>query len=381
MKKALWFITLSFLSSFSIGQISVSTFEAFDSIRIDDDLIFDNEGNLYGSNFNNGKVFRLKKDGSIEEFVSGIKNANGLAFDSSKNLFVVDHGGNKVYKVAQDGSKTVFLNGIQRPSGIIKFPDSDSLLLTRYVNNGIILRVAPNGSYDTLSMGGELNGPVGMIYDELGELYVGNFNDRKIIHVSKEGTQELLTSIPGTGLATSYLGFLAYADGIFYGTSFNANKVYQVRKQDTLISLLAGTTRGNLDGDTALAQFNQPNGVSLNSRGDTIFISDYGSGNIRVITGFRKNTALNKLTVKPQLMSLFPNPTKTSLSIKLQASNAFRAIIRISNIAGQIFLEEEVELIGGEQELRFELGELSRGNYFVECQMGEDRFFKQLIIE
>lgn len=380
MKKLSLFLLLLVCVEFVQAQVQVSTHASSDTIRIDDDLIFDGEGNLYGSNFSGGQVYRISSDGSVNLFVDSITNANGLAFDSKQNLFVIDHGGNKIYKVAPDGTKSTFVSPLNRPSGIIKQLGSDTMLVTRYVNNGVILRVAPDGNYDTLFLGGLLNGPVGLVYDELGELYVGNFNDRKIIHLRKDGTQKLFATIPPASAGTSYLGFIAYADGMFYGTSFNANKIYQVRKSDTLISLFAGTLRGNIDGDTAVARFNQPNGIEVNQTGDTVFVSDYGSGNVRTITGFKKATSISQLNVTAKKLHIYPNPAYSDVNITVQSHKVQKANIRVMDLNGKVHLEKNYQLRNGSQNIKLSVLGLSSGVYFIAFKVDEELYYKQFVI-
>lgn len=362
MKRILPFLFHVLFGINLFAQIQVSTFESVDSIKIDDGLILDNEGNLYGSHFEGSRVYKITPQGDISVFVDSLNGPNGLAFDSSGNLFVVEHKGNKVYKVLPDGTKSVFLSSIHRPSGIIKLPDSDTMLITRYYAD-IILKVAPDGSMDTLAMDGLLNGPVGLVYDELGELYVGNFDDRKIIHIEKDGTQSHLATIPGG----NYLGFLTYGNGVFYGTSFQLSQIYKVTKADSMVSLVAGTTQGSVDGPVSVAQFHSPNGILLSPTRDSLYISDYGSGNVRIISGLNPSVGIENSNVDNDFQfSVYPNPFQDEITLEIKSVENERVYIRLLDMSGRILYNQNSMVSSGLTNLKIQLDSFSKGIFWIQ---------------
>jgi sugar lactone lactonase YvrE len=50
-------------------------------------------------------------------------------------------------------------------------------------------------------------------------------------------------------------------------------------------SILAGSTTGLVNGDVSVAKFNGPSGVAVNAAGTVVYVSDYGNGKVRMITG------------------------------------------------------------------------------------------------
>ena len=370
-------LILFFLSPLiGISQIMVSTFEGSDSIKIDDAVYVAKDGSVFGSHFEGTSVYKIEKNGIAHKFVDGISGSNGLEFDSSGNLYVVGHKSNKVYKVAPDGSKTEFVPFIHRPSGIIKMPDSDTMLITRYYAD-IILKVAPDGTMDTLAMGDLLNGPVGLVYDENNELYTGNFDDRKIIHLRNDGTQHEIVQIPGG----QNLGFIAYHNGMFYATSFQRAQIYQVRKSDTLMSLLAGGSQtGELDGDTSVALFNRPNGIAMSLTGDSIYVSDYATQNVRIISGYSIPNSILKIYSAVNV-STFPNPVQSRLTVKVNAERSFVADVSLIAVGGKVVWQKKLELNPGDNNTNLNVEKIASGSYFLKITAEDTVVIKKIIIQ
>lgn len=374
MKKIL-FLFFSIIAITGISQVTVSTFEGIDSVKIDDAVYVANDGSIYGSHFEGTRVYKIKPDGTVSVFADGFLGPNGLEFDSKGFLYVVNHKANKVYKVAPDGSKTEFVSSVHRPSGIIKLPNSDTMLITRYYAN-LILKVAPDGKMDTLAIGDQLNGPVGLVFDENGELYTGNFNDRRIIHIRRDGTQSEIIQIPGG----QYLGFLAYHNGIFYGTSFQLSQIYQVRKSDTVMTLLAGKNAGEIDGDTSVALFNRPNGIAMSLTGDSIFVSDYATQNVRIITGYNISNSIENITIHPTV-KVYPNPASNSFYVKLRSVKSFKSTIQLIDLTGRIIFEKHQQIETGINDFQLSISNITPGNYFLKISSHKSALLKKIVFQ
>jgi sugar lactone lactonase YvrE len=282
------------------------------TLKVDDALALDKAGNLYGSHYMGISVYKLTPQGDLSIFATGFNTPNGLAFNSREELYIVDNRGNRIYKVDKSG---VFLDtiSITNPSGIIKSHDSDTMIFTHYMGNHIS-KLAPDGSIIPWHSGGLLNGPVGLCYDDSSNLYVGNFTDREIYRV-RETTLEYIATIPGPSSGSQrYLGFITYAKGWIYGTSFNLDRIYRVHPAYVdSVQWFTGNGRGSLDGHTSIARFNQPNGILASPTGDTLYVSDFGTGKIRRITPF--TTAIDQEKDSFHI-SFFPNPVKNHLQLR-----------------------------------------------------------------
>ena len=76
-----------------------------------DGLAFDNVGNLYVADFENGDITKVTPDGTQSIFATGLADPNGLAFDSAGNLFVGNYGTGEITKITPTGSESIFASG------------------------------------------------------------------------------------------------------------------------------------------------------------------------------------------------------------------------------------------------------------------------------
>lgn len=352
MKMFLLFILILVYNT--LWSQNVSTFFNSNSgQRVDDALLLDAQGNIYGSHYQGANVYKITPSGVASAVVTNLNTPNGLAFDSQGNLFVCDNIGNRVYKYS---STFVPLDTIvlSSPSGIIKSINSDTMIVTTYTGHKL-LKLAPDGSLTPFHMGAPLNGPVGLTYDDNGQLYVGNFGDRKIYKVL-EDSLDYVATVPGG----SFLGFITYAQGAIWGTTFNQHKIYKVIPSviDSVV-LYTGLVKGSVDGSISQARFDQPNGILATPSGDTIYISDFGTGRIRMITGITLDNYLIPETQKAHLV--YPNPTKDKTTVLIEKD--FSSIhLKVVNTMGQTMLAK-LEVEG--QRYTFDLVDLVAGAYYI----------------
>ncbi|BDS13476.1 T9SS type A sorting domain-containing protein [Aureispira anguillae] len=343
---------LLFASHCLWGQ-TVSTFFSSPAQRIDDALFADQQGNVYGSHYQGANVYKVTASGQISPVAVGLNTPNGLAFDTQGNLLVCDNVGNRIYKLDSTGTylDTFF---VTNPSGIIKELDSDTMIFTTYTGHQL-MKLAPDGSISPFHAGAPLNGPVGLTYDDNGQLYVGNFGDRKIFKVYEDSLAYVAT-IPGG----SYLGFITYAQGALWGTTFNQHKIYKVNPSfiDSVV-WYTGLGQGSTNGAINQATFSQPNGIVASPSGDTIYISDFGTGEVRMISGI---TLDRYLIPESQTLHLtYPNPTKDKATVVID--QPFNSInLKLVNIAGQTILSQ---LTVVETAYTFDLSTLDNGIYFI----------------
>ncbi len=336
------------------GQ-TVSTPESVVSsgARFTDDLIFDSQGNLYGSDYAGNSVYKLSPRGIVSPIISGLKAPNGLAFDSQGNLFVCDNTGNKIYKVSSSG---VLLDSIatNSPSGIIKDRNSDTLYFASYLDNEL-KKLSPDGVILPWLAGNPMNGPVGLCYDASGQLYLGNSNDRKIFKVFPDSLS-FLASIPGTN--NSYMGFISAAFGSLWATNFQNHKIYRVFTGFTdSVALYAGSNAGFTNGSIDSARFRQPNGIV--AKNDSLYISEYSTGHIRIVSDIDADLGISQPKLDAPQIELYPNPCTKYFTVK-SLSLSHHSQYEILSTEGQLFMKAS---LNADQEVKVE--SLNAGFYFL----------------
>ncbi len=348
-------------TSFSLLKAQTVTTITTSASRIDDDLILDQAGNLFGSNYTGSAVYKRTPDGAESIFTNGLDSPNGLAFNSAGDLFVVDNTGNKIYKVTPDGSKTIFVPSISGPSGILRMADSDTLLVTSYTTD-VVWKLAPDGSFSTFLTHPQFNGPVGLCYDDSLNLYVANFNDRRIFKVSLDGQITLFTQPP----LGQYIGFIAFANGFIYATAMNSHKIYKIDLEGNYVVWL-GTTAGTSDGDASVAKFNQPNGIRASSTGDTLYISDLGTRRVRMVTNLGGISGVKDALMPAWNLVVSPNPLAASGQITFELPEVTVVNLELFDEQGHLvrsILKAE-KLGAGAHRYSMDSGGLAPGIYFL----------------
>mgnify|MGYP001478427389 CR=1 FL=1 len=361
--------TLAFLTAQTVTTITTS------ASRIDDDLIFDQAGNLYGSNYTGSAVYKRTPDGVESIFTNGLDSPNGLAFNSAGDLFVVDNTDNKIYKVAPDGSKEVFVPSIPGPSGILRMHDSDTLLVTSYIID-VVWKLAPDGSFSVYLTHPQFNGPVGLCYDDSLNLYVANFSDRRIFKVNPQGQITFFTQPP----LGQYIGFIAYANGYIYATAMNSHKIYRIDLEGNY-SVWLGTTAGSTDGDASVAKFNQPNGIRASSTGDTLYISDLGTRRVRMVTNLGGISGVKDELMPEWNLAVFPNPLNSDGQITFELSEATMINLELYDEQGRLVrsvLNAE-KLSTGTHRYAISKSGLAPGIYFLQMQSGDGRLLSKKV--
>lgn len=305
--------------------VSLLTFTAFSqtvstitSGEPDDGMAYDSKGNLYASSYDTGKIFGYSPDGVMFPFItSGIVNANGLAFDSNDNLYVADPGSQKIIKYNSSGEVLKTYSSPGNPAGMIKSFDNDDIIFSSYVGNKIS-RLDTNGNISVISSDPLLAGPVGLAYDDNGNLFVGNFNDRKIYKVLPNGNLVYIARVPSAGSLPN-LGYITYFQGKIWATTMTGHKIYCVNPNAIDdITLFAGSTSGNTEGDISIAKFGTPNGIIPNRTNDGLYITEYGSKNIREISNISLSVKTN--AYEKNSLKVYPNPSADYIMFEVNAT-------------------------------------------------------------
>lgn len=346
----LLFVLFSLLTTKTFSQ-TVSTITDGEP---DDGMTFDSNGNLYAASYDTGKVFAYSPEGVIFPFTfinTGIVNANGMAYDSAGYLYVADPGSQKIKKYNGSGILIQVFASTGNPAGMIKAFDNNGIIFSSYVGNKIS-RLDNSGNITVISSDPLLVGPVGLTYDESGNLFVGNFDDRKIYKVLPNGNLVYIAQVPSAG-ALPNLGYITYFQEKIWATTMTGHKIYYVNP-DAIddITLFAGSTSGNTDGDISVAKFRTPNGIIPNLTNDGLYITEYGSKNIRKISNI--TLAVKDHNQINNVIKIYPNPSKDY--IKFEINETFEKS-EIYDIHGKLLIKSRENYISTK--------ELKAGLYFL----------------
>ncbi len=377
MKKNTITLLICFLVTIPLLAQTVTTFT---DGTPDDDIAIDSNGNIYCSNYVGDTVFKFTPSGVGTPFITGLITPNGLAFNSNDELYVCDGQGDTIYKYDINGTELESYDNagnLDHPSGIVKSFDSDTMIFTEFVGNKI-KSLAPDGTIDDISLAPELNGPVGLAIDESGVLYVGNYNDREIFRVLAYGDLEYIAQLPTDGGPLPNLGFIAYAQGMLWGTTMGSDKIYAVNPNAVdEIFLFAGSAQGSMDGDINQATFNTPNGITFDTSGNTMYITDFGTKNLRIISDVVLE--VEEITLKKSEVRLFPNPSKEVLNISASLPQPANYTIVASDISGKEIFKKDI--ISGTDQISetINVSSWSSGTYLIEIRFDDYTIAKKMV--
>ncbi len=192
---------------------------------------------------------------------------DALAFDPAGNLYIADMNANRVRRVDATG------------------------IITTFAGNG---GVGGYGSEGTPAALMSLNAPQGLAADSLGNVYVSDTNNNRVIQVDTAGD---FHTVAGTGTAGSAgdgttLGELYGPVGLAVDGQDNLyiadcwNHRIRMLSPGSAITTIAGTGTSGFSGDggaATAAALSYPAGVAVDGSGN-IFIADSGNQRVRIVT-------------------------------------------------------------------------------------------------
>jgi len=365
--------TLLFLTALLAFTCAAQTVSTYTDGSPDDAIAIDANGNIYASNFAGDAVFKFDSNGTGTTFASGMNTPNGLAFDSNGDLFVCDYQANELLRFDSNGDLAAAQTIPGNPSGMIKAWDNDDMIYTRYGAN-TINRLTPAGVFTEVSSDPALNGPVGLAYDDDNNLYVANYNNREVYKILPNGDLEYIATVGTVG----NLGFIAFGQGMLWGTGINDHKIYVIDPSGVdEVTVFAGSSAGGVDGPISQATFNRPNGILFGEDGTTLYITDFGSKNLRIISGVTLSIHDNKL--KNSEVQLAPNPATDRLNVRINTSEIGDATFKVYDVLGKTVFSSELLLNGNLATKDLDVSAWNSGTYFVEITSQKGVITKRFI--
>jgi sugar lactone lactonase YvrE len=237
---------------------------------------------------------------------------NGITFDmSSGNLYVADTDNHRIRQITAAGNVTTLAGssiGFSDGTGTnakftyptsVTVDSSGNLYVAdqhnhriRKISAGVVSTLAGSGTggyFDGTGTNAQFEYPVGIAVDSSGNIIVSETNNHRIRKISPSGVVTTLAGstqgyVDGTsakfnrphGLSADKAGNVYVAD--------LANYKIRMITSTGLVTTIAGTTIGYLDGSATNAKFSDPAGVALNSKGDALYVSEVGTEKIRKMT-------------------------------------------------------------------------------------------------
>jgi len=307
-------------------------------------VALDGSGNLYIADWGNNRIRRVDGATFIITTIAGngvqafsgdggvstaaqLNNPAGVVLDSAGNLYIADWGNSRIRRV--DGTTDIITTvagpggdggpataaWLDQPLGV-SVDSSGNLYIAENISirrvdgaTGVITTVAGNGTWGFSGDGGpataaQLNGPVGVSVDGVGNLYIGDWGGDRIRRV--DGATGIITTVAGNGVSgfsgdggPATAAQLSGPEGLSVdgaGNLYIADRYnHRIRRVDGvtgIITTVAGSgpsdqLGGGFSGDggpATAAKLNMPHDVVLDSAGN-LYIADSVNNRTRRVDG------------------------------------------------------------------------------------------------
>ena len=246
----------------------------------------------------------------------------GVAVDGSGNVYVADQFNNQIRKIAPNGAVTLLAGSATGVAGSADGQGSSAKFNSPYgvavdgagnvyvadSMNFTIRKITPDGTVSTLAGSPGVEGyqdgsgvnatfstVVGIAVDSSGDnIYVTDGNNYTIRKITSAGVVTTLAgsalnvgSSDGTGALASFdepSGIAVDANGNLYVADWGDSTIRKITPAG-VVTTLAGkaNTVGHVDGVGAIALFDNPFGVAVDTSGN-VFVSDNANATLRKIT-------------------------------------------------------------------------------------------------
>lgn len=234
-------------------------------------------------------------------------------------LYVADTNSHRIRRVPTNGTTTSLLAGsvqgnagsigatgtsiqFNTPRGIVYNPVSDTIYVADSQNNqikqldttGKLLAVYGNpvGAWaDGSGSAIRFNYPQGLAVGSDGTVYIADTRNNRIRSLNLSGVVSTIAgstagNVDGTGATAQFQGPMAIAvasDGTLYVADTDNHSVRKVSPGGVVTTIAGDGSAGYKNGTGSEAQFNEPKGIALGSDGK-IYIADRANHRIRTIT-------------------------------------------------------------------------------------------------
>ncbi len=221
-------------------------------------------GDVYFADRNADTISKIPAGSSTATtIVSGLNSPSAICVDSSGNIYFSELGGPGAIKkwLAGDSSISTLVSGVNSPQNGMAL-DSDGNLYYSSAGDNNIYKITSGGSVSTLSTG--LNLPVGVCVDNLGYVYIAEWNSGDIRKIST--TTGGAGSVYASGLSYPY-GICRDSAGNLYISGYQDGNIKKILASDHSVITIADSVEN-------------PTGMCLDSSDVLYFAQAGGAGTI-----------------------------------------------------------------------------------------------------
>ena len=342
-------------------------------------LAFDETGNLYiatGSDSN-----RIRKI-SLTGIITTIAGGNDIVYNGDGGPATAA-GFRQVYDVAADNRGNIYVSDVQ--DSRIRKIDANGMIST-YVGTGT---AGYNGDY-IAATAAQINFPKGLAVDDTGNLYIGDFRNRRVRKIDTFGT---ITTVAGNGInaftgdgAAATAASLNGAAGVatdHAGNLYVTDNGYRVRKINTLgiINTIAGCDCSLVNyGDGGLAtaaELDQTTGIKVGPDG-SIYIADFAERRVRKILPYVVHVGITSPQPSPgeRELCVWPNPSDGEVTMQVNTTTNESVDVVVTNVLGQKIKELTIAT-NTATKLQIE----QPGIYFINARTASGHWVERVVVE
>jgi len=304
-------------SGYADGVGSAAKFASPDGITVDIN------GNIYVADKFNQRIRKITSGGTVTTlagstagYVNGLgANAKfnyptGVAVDGLGNIYVADTENHSIRKITSVGSVTTLAGGtsgnadgtganasfnfpqglVVDPGGNVFVADTENYRIRKITAAGVVTTIAGSteGFADGAGSTAQFNYPTSIAIDGGGSLYIAD--SYKIRKISSTGVVTTLAGGSTSGFADGIgpearfsgpFGVAVDGSGNVFVTDTDNSKIRKISATG-VVTTIAGSIPGYVDGEGVAAQFNIPTGIVLDPS-QVIYIAERGNNKIRKI--------------------------------------------------------------------------------------------------
>jgi len=334
------------------------------------------DGRIFVTDYNNGRLYKVELDGSVETIVTGFSAIAGGGFDRDGNFYFAGINVGKMYRLNDDYSYEEVGSGFNQPVAFLQSTTDDNIAYISAYGSNSLHRLDLSTKESTLLASNQgINGPDGLLFDEDNNILIANFNNHRINRVEEDGTVSLFANVPSGG----FMGYMAkYGDKIFV-CSVTSKRIFRIDGNGDIVHIAGNGASGSADGNALNASFRRPNGIAINATGDSLLIADEKT--IRVITNFG-TTRVKEYNLELVDFVASPNPAQDVFEISYSYSESFDMSYEIINFEGKVVLPiQKRKSEVGDNLLSIDCSGLAKGLYFIRLMDNEGKIFTSNLLK